>query len=355
MNTIRLVLLPEAADAPPRVLRIDAAGRLLADAAPAPAERTVLAVPAAAIALLRLELPSRSSAQARAAAVLLASERLALRPRALHVALGTDGRAAGGRLVAAVEGDILQAWLDRAAAAGVAADLVVPDCLLLPPPLDDSCPQVVELDGSWLVRGEEVAFSAEAKLARAVLGDAPAAPVRDPAERDALLARGALAPPLDLLQGAFARHTEHDAVAPRRRLLALAAALALSPALLWLADAVRHEAAARSLAARSDALAAEVLGPAADVADLAAARAERDAARGFARATAPLFAALETVPGVAIQRLDYAPDGSLSAVLVHADPDAAEPVRAALASGAMAVEAAPGDAGTTTLTLRPQS
>ncbi|MFC4728779.1 type II secretion system protein GspL [Coralloluteibacterium thermophilus] len=350
MTPTRLILLPATQDAPTRWLRADAAGTLLdhghvGDAPLPEAPRTVLALPTTDIALHRLDLAARTAAQARAAAALLLPERLAVAPARLHVAVAPAGD--GAWRVAAMEAACLDAALARAAELGVVPDAVVPDALLLPVPDADAPPTVVALDGTWRVRGNDLAFAAEPALAARVLGDpAPAPLAGGPAL--ALLAAGTATAMLDLRQGAFAP----AATAPRpglRRLAALAALLALSPVALSLATAFADLREARRLDAMARERAAALLGtPPADPA--LALRRHRATLEQAGSATLLLDAladAASAAPAAELVAAQLGPDGVLRASFAGTGPGDDERLRAALeAQGVLALRAdAPAHAG----------
>lgn len=346
-----LWLAPDPA-APATRLVVDDDGRIVARdlrregdaAATASNVRTVLVVPGTAAPAMWLPLPARNPVQALAAARALAGDRLASGHRDVHIALGPPGDGEAERLVVAVDPDAMRDWLAHAARLGVKPDAVLPDHLALPVPEDGGVRIFVDGD-DWIVRGPRHAFRAEADLAARIVDGLPQhrSPLREEAE--ALMARGALQPAIDLLQGAFARRdAPAQGLRAWRRAAVLAAALLLSPLLLWTADAVRHVLAARALEARAAAKIDAAL-PARDRSQpaLEAMRAQvaqlraRDAFTGSASA---LFAAMAQVGGIQLEALSYGPDGVLRGTLVHADAGAAERVRERIAATGRIAESA---------------
>ncbi|MFP5374557.1 MAG: type II secretion system protein GspL [Gammaproteobacteria bacterium] len=315
--SLRLLLLPEAADGTATCLELDAAGQVRARSrptaqhplpAPAAGVRELLAVPATATRIALLPQPAHSQAQARAAALRLFADDIALdgtvdgmfdgtlhttsdgafhgaapdrtpdaatatgkatdpadadagERAALHVAV-SEPLPDGSRIAVATAVGCMRRWLAHAATLGMQeAQAVVPDALLLPPPdgtTADEAPadgagwQVVLHDGRWLVRGPDgLAFSAEPALAARLLPAAAPPPLSDPDRVQALLARGALRPVVDLRQDRFALAAGSGGRGARRRLAVAAAALLVSPLLLLVAGGLRDQLAARDLQARA--------------------------------------------------------------------------------------------------------
>lgn len=350
--TTRLVLLPPQADAPVHCLTVDPNGRVLehlrlADGAPLPAaaagSRCVLAVPGEHVRTLSLQLPLRNPLQARAAALLRLEGELAGEGEP-HLALGPVD-AEGHRLAVVVDASQMRAWLTRAATLGLEPDLVVPDHLLLPPVAEGEPVAVAALDERVLVRDPRGGFSAEATLAEAVLGPRPRQSPWSGAQAWEVLARGALHPPLDLRQYAFAQRTD-DQASPWRRLRWMAALLIASPLLLVAAEALRLEASRHLLVQRARALAADVATPTQAQIDPVAASdarlAELRGSDGFGGLLAALLHALQAQPGVRIEALDYAP-GRLRAQLAHADAARLQAVQDTLQSAGMRAAADAGE------------
>ncbi len=326
MNTLLVLLHPS--DAPPSALRLGADGGILArdslaaeTAAPRPA-RTVVAVPGSEVRVFRLELPARNPVQAGAAARLLLQDRIASPVDDLHLALADSGEP-GIKLVAAVSRQTMAQWLARCAALGLEPDALVPDHLLLPPP-EDGGVRVAALHGRVLVRGQDLAISAEPELAAmAVDGELP--PAMAPAAAEAMFARQAVAPPLDLLQGSFARNRGKGARTHGRRPWILAALLLLSPVLLLAADALRHSIGAQMLDARAEAAARAALHGAADAADPVGELRRQYEARTLPAVLSDragmLLAEMSAAPELRLDSLEFDPARGLEAGILH--PDAA--------------------------------
>ncbi|NZA26598.1 hypothetical protein H0E84_09390 [Luteimonas sp. SJ-92] len=351
-----IVLLPQNPDAPALRLSVGDDGRVVArerlrsgdTAAPQPAAagptRTVLVVPGTQAPALWLELPARNPVQALAAARALIAERLAGSSEALHIAIAAAAGDDAPRPVVAVERTLMTYWLGRAAELGIIVDAMVPDHLALPAPDDDGVVVVVDGD-ERIVRGPRLAFRSEAALAALVLEEWAQQVVEAGPQAEALLAAGARQPAIDLLQYDFARTPAQPRGARAwRRAAVLAALLALSPLLLWSADALRHTLAARALEAQvAVAVDAALPGRAPAQPPLAAARAalrQAQARDGFAHAATALFAAVPRVEGAQLDRLFYGEDGTLRVTLSHARADELDVLRDALAGGGLALQPA---------------
>lgn len=349
MNATTIVLLPHATGADATCLRIDADGRVLSrhrpdvdsplTASPAqPVVRQLLAVPGSECLSCWLDLPARNPVQALAAARVLVAAHVAGPIDTLHLAIAPMAADGGSRQVVAIESATMQAWLDRATALGMTPDAVVPLPMLLPPPEPPAAGTtsevvVAEIDGHWLVRGEQLAFAAEPALAEQIIGDRPRR-LLTAADAESAFAANALMPPIDLLQYAFARQSTHRQGWPAyRRAAILAAVLAVSPLVLLTAQAIRYELAARALQSQTAALARTLMPTLEEGANplppIRARLAEFQAGGGFAHATATLLAAVAATDGAELDALSYA-GGELQATLVVPSPPALEQIRGAL-------------------------
>ncbi|MCR5881091.1 type II secretion system protein GspL [Phenylobacterium sp. J367] len=251
MRRTRLVFAPADPQAAPAYLLLDAFGDVVGRGeqpvtagAPDTATAIVLVVPGVDAVARWLQLPTRSDAQARAAAALMLADETAFADEPLHVAVGPledDGH----RLVVAMAESRLRAWLDLARIHGLPVERVVPEYMLLPE-LEDGTPVAVRIGDLVAVRGRRLALACEPDLLATLLQPPPAVAEGEAAER--LLAEGATRPGIDLRQGPFA---PADGQRPGRRDIVRAAALAgvllLSPILLNAAEAVRLNLAADRL------------------------------------------------------------------------------------------------------------
>jgi general secretion pathway protein L len=179
----------------------------------------------------------------------------------------------------------------------------MPSPFLIPPPAEGLARRDAGPAPDY--RGLAVAFSAEPELAALLIGDAP---VR-PAEEDELelgLHLALRAPPLNLRQGAFAKRRQWRPDRGRlRRVALLTVALVALSLILQVATIVRYTFAADRLEAEAAALGGA---PGAD------------GPPGFSPLAAILFDSVRAIPNVELTRIDYRPDGSLSAVVQVDNP-----------------------------------
>lgn len=353
-TNLRLLLLPDRTDAAAIDLRVDGDGRIVArhvvgvGAIPPPVAagtRQVLAVPGSDCRALWLRLPARNPVQALAAARALVADSVVVPTGSLHLAIAPLPLPDRERLVVAVEPARMRGWLERAATLGMSPDAVVPMPLLLATPGPaggdagaDAEVVVGAFEDQWLVHGTQLAFAGEPSLAEHIVGERARRHL-DAAATETALAAGALSPPIDLLQYAFATAPPRREGWPAwRRAAILAGAAAASPLLLLAAQALQHELAARDLQARAHARALDALpGLAADADPLPAVRARLaglQAGDRFARTTGALLSAVAAVDGAELDALGYA-DGSVNATLVLAASDGLERIRGALAAAGL--------------------
>jgi general secretion pathway protein L len=302
--------------------------------------RTVLVVPGTSVTARRLAVVGHTEAQARGAAALQVGESLATAPDRLHVAVGPPDLA-GLRWVTVTEPELLRTWLEQAAALGVVPDVVTPDHLLLPEPIEETGAVAVDCGDHIAVRTSALAFAAEPELVPALLGGLATPRVHDGEEAEALLASGAVSAPVNLLQGAFSR-TARQAVGPRElRLVAgLALAVLLSPLVLSLASLAKHAVAADRMERAAIARAQAVL-PGATIQDpqaqVAARLAELRASAGFSMPAAALFGAVQGVEQAAIERIDYG-EGVLRAAVSYTNYSDLDLLKAAIARAGVQVQ-----------------
>ncbi|GAB3345105.1 type II secretion system protein GspL [Marilutibacter aestuarii] len=314
--------------------------------------REVLAVPGAAVGSTWLAIEAASEAQAVALARHRLEGRHASAAGALHVVLAPAVAGAPERQALVVDAALMQRWLDTARAVGIEADAMLPDYMLLPSPIgaggDRLAPAgdaitILERAGQWLVRGDRLAFTAEPELARLLLEDRqgePFAPVPDAS--DARLAAGAMQASVNLLQHRFVPRRADSGPPPLRRMALLAALLVASPALLAAGDALRHGIAASRLEREATDTARDLLG--ASAADLPPATALQDALDAGTPGTiplAPLFAAVDQVPGLRLERLDAGDGAPVVVCVVPGAPADLEALREGLAHEGLPMTLAP--------------
>jgi general secretion pathway protein L len=265
---------------------------------PGPA-RIALAVPGADVAIHWLDLAGDlTPAQAAAAARLMLADASAEPIGHMHVAVGRPEH--GLTPVALAPAAKMAEWIASD------PDIVLPSPFLMLPPAIGFVRNDTG-DPTPDYRGQAAAFSVEPALALLITGDAPVAP----ADEDALaagLAEALAAPVLNLRQGAFARRRQWtlDQGGLRRAMLLVLALAALS-LFLQVATIMRYAFAADRLEAETARLAAATpatgaIGP------------------GFAPLAAILFDSVRSIPNVELSRIDYRPDGSLSAIIEVDNP-----------------------------------
>jgi general secretion pathway protein L len=166
-------------DQPLDWLRIDANGRIggvLREQAPPAsaidsAGEIIVLAPSEAITLLSTQLPARQAEQARKAAPFAVEDQIAGNVENLHFSVAPNGP--GHWWVAAIQPDILTAWLAALQSRGIHPDRLIPDVLALDALRDVS---VVLIDGERaLVRAPgSRAFAVEADLIDSVLATSAA-------------------------------------------------------------------------------------------------------------------------------------------------------------------------------------
>ena len=300
----------------------------------------VAVAPAEDVTLHWADLPSRSLAQAAAAARILVAEASATPISDLHVAVG--GEEGAGRPVAVVAAERMRAWLASLAAIGVDPDAVVPAPLLVPGPAAGFVR--ADIAGRSLVRGTTSGFADEVGLTELVTGGVPP----DRLDRDAVdiaLAAAVASPPLDLRQGPFARRRRF-AIDWRliRRLAALAGVALLLTLAIDLVRIVRLNLAADAAEAQADALARTGLARGATVTDPARQLDERLAGlrgpgRGFSSTAAAAFAAVRTQEGAELTAMTFEPTGDLRLSLATATEAGPTDIKRALEAAGFGVTA----------------
>lgn len=362
----RAVLLPRRTNQAAEYLLIDDDARIVERGTLAPdvearssGLETVVIVPGEAVLSRWLELPTRTEAQARAAAVLLIRDAVADESASGHVALGRRGED-DARLVAVVNPEILRGWLAQCTALGFTPSALVPDHLVTPePPAGRAF--AVRYGDQLAVRAERLAMTCEADLAPMILGERAITEIGAQERIEEAFAHAALSPPVNLLQGAFAvrgeRSSEGLAIGPLLLAASLVAAALLSvPA----AELIRKSRLAGQIEQRLEQEVVRIAPDAAGAdptATLRLLQAETGAASGtFGTATAGLFIALERTPTVRLNSLLYEAETGFRLNVSTPDYAAIEALGAALAAAGLVMEegAAVQEAGglVTDLTVR---
>ena len=274
-------------------------------------------MPGAEVAIHWLELAQDlAPAQAAAAARLMLADASAETLADMHVAVGRPER--GLTPVALVPSGRMVQWVASD------PDLIVPSPLLLLPPTEG----LVRRDGGRTTpdyRGQGAAFSVEPELAALLGGDAAVSPIEDEMFEAELGA--ALTPPaLNLRQGAFARRRQWNVDKGRvRRVALLVLALIAATLILQVATIMRYTFAADRLEAEAAAIGA-------------AAPAAGDSRLGFVPVASVLFDSVRAIPNVELTRIDYRPDGSLSAIVQVDNPATLAIFRRHVEASGLAVE-----------------
>lgn len=336
-------------------------------------EDAVLLLPGEDVRVYRVDLPAKSTAEARAAIPFLLEDDLAVSPSRAHFAF-TGQDEAGKRLIAVIDEAVMTSWAESAAGADLTLSLVLPDYLALPCRAGETVLMQAGqgLDTRILARiGDDTGFAIEPDLVAPILAEAleshPAARLRimaddpdalvpsgvDPAgiDRDpAPDARAALSlfaagiqkttrsGGLNLLQGKFK---------PRRPLLTdttlfrRAAFLAAIAVVAYLAVVItegwRYADMADAAEQRAEEIFLEVspgttriVNPRAQInARLAEARA--GSADTFLRLSNILFDSVRVLPGVEVDAMRYdSEDQALNVSLYYPDYAAAEQIKEAV-------------------------
>jgi len=282
---------------------------------------TVMVVPGIEVTARWLHLPTRSEKQALAAARMQMEDELALGTQALHLALGPLEQD-GFRLVVSVSREQMQAWLDGARQHGLEPDLLIPDHLTLPEPADAQTLAAQMPDGVAIVRGPRLAFCCDSDLLPMLLKDVTATSTSQPA-LERMITQGALAPPVNLLQGEFGvRRRGGFLTGNRVRLAVMAGLLLISPVLIQIGQAVHLHISAQRLKAESAVAAASVLPAGAAVQNPVQALQDRFrqldlTSSGPAGRIALLFSTLEAAGGIQLESLTVMSDGMLQVSLRH--------------------------------------
>lgn len=273
----------------------------------------VIAVaPADDVTLHWAHLPSRSPAQATAAARLLVAEASAAPLAELHVAVGDEGTAE--RPIGVVGAGVMRDWLASLAAQGIDPVAIVPAPMLLPQPAEGYAR--ADIAGVGVVRGRSSGFADDAQLTPLITGGVAPDTLGADALSDALVA-AAGAPTLDLRQGPFARRRRFALDWALIRRLAVLALLILAVTLaISLVRIAKYSFGATALEAQADAIARTGLPRGETVTDASRQLDERlsrvrGPGLGFSATTAAVFAAVRATPGTEVTALDFQANGDL--------------------------------------------
>lgn len=304
----------------------------------------LLIVPASVAPVRWLRFDGLSLPQAEgAAAHAMRADRLS---DAEHLHAAARGEQPDGTVAAAT---VNRGWLTSslAALAGAGADIVaaVPIAALLPAPADGTL-AAIAIGSVGAVRTATDGFDDDPALVT-MLGQGHEVAAMPPGDVAAALAAAAIAPPLDLLTGAFRRRPD-SAITPawRRLLLRLAAALIILSLAVPLVQMVRWKLATNDADAATVTRAADAGLTAPDAPSAEAAIDRRLAERGggplaLSVPMSALIAAMQPVPGVSVQTMAHRADGTLSITLAAPRIDDVNAVLLALQSKGYLVTAQP--------------
>ncbi|TXC70132.1 general secretion pathway protein GspL [Sphingomonas ginsenosidivorax] len=295
----------------------------------------VAVAPAEDVTLHWAELPTRSPAQAVAAARLLVADASAAPLAELHVAVGDEGSA--DRPIGVVGAAVMRDWLAMLAADGIDPVAVVPAPMLLPRPAEGYAR--ADIAGIATVRGTSSGFADDAHLTPLITGGVEPVTL----DRDAVsagLVAAATAPALDLRQGSFARRRRFALDWRLIRRLAVLALLILGVTLaISLVRIAKYSFGATALEAQADAIARTGLPRGETVTDAARQLDERlsrvrGPGLGFSATAAAVFAAVRATPGTEVTALDFQANGDLRlSVAVEREALATDLKRAIEAAG----------------------
>lgn len=241
----------------------------------------------------------------------------------VHCCAGLDHD--GSVATAAIAPDLLQRGLDRLAARGLNADIVIPFGLVLDTASDGFFK--AEMDGIAVVRGPGIAIPDDAVLRDLIVGEAKTDSIHGDAVRSMLLTASA-APLLNLREGMFAKKertvwtTGEQRIWIRRFLTSLLIATIMltfvTLAKYWTATASENKAA---LAA------AQQIDPAitdidqAESALTASLNRQGKMQSNFAPLSAVLWRSVKISPNVSVREMRFTPDGILAVVIAAPTAD----------------------------------
>lgn len=332
---------------------LDAAGRpgpVREGLPPATADELWVTVPAEEVLLLTAPRVARSARQIDQALPYAIEDRLAEAVETQHVAWAPAVDPQQVR-VAVLGRERMRAWLERLAAAGLAADALVPEALLLPwraghPSL------LIEGERALLRSGETQAFCGHPdELAALGVAGAETAERIEPQRALAKMAEALRGPPpLNLLQGAFAAARRRGGERPPWR---LAAMLAAATVVLAFAHGLfdRQQLAATVQAQRADMAAlyrqvasedARIVDPEQQLRAALGSGGEDQALLRLLATAAPLLAA---EPALVLDALEFRGE-ELELVVLAPDVERLDALRRKLAAAALRVNLAAATPGT---------
>jgi general secretion pathway protein L len=277
----------------------------------------------------------------------------------MHVAVGPEEEGESARAVALVPALTMAGWLGKLQAQGLDPDLVIPEPLLLPRPVEGFVRY--ENGGLPLYRGRNDAFSIEHELAELVTADAPV----EPLDREAFeegLAREIAAPEINLRQGPFAKRRRWKIEWPLvRRLVLLGLAILLVTLAIQVAAILRYTYAADALEIEANRLSAQTLkrsGPLTNAPALMEQRLTelRGSGPGYSSLASALFEAVRATPNAELTALAFDSNGTLRATVQVDSPATFSALQERVAANGLSAETGPmrtgGGRPTAELTVR---
>ena len=283
-----------------------------------PAERILALVPTELTDISWLSFADLKPRQAEGAGRIEAARRAIGGTEQVHSATRALENADGDVLAATIAPAALSGGLAHLQAIGIDPDYVTPVGLLVA--VDDEEWLDAEIGAERFLRARRAVLPAETTLIDLFVGNATPVILRDD-EIDAALEIGFSDPPLNLRQGRFAKRRTMQTFGKRQwQLIAATLALAvLATLLIALVSWAKYSFGADRQDSRALATARTVVPEAIDLVGAERALDQRLMAVGggpsFGAAAAALFQSVQTVPNVTINRVAYAPDGTLSATL----------------------------------------
>ncbi len=283
-----------------------------------PAERILALVPTELTDISWLSFADLKPRQAEGAGRIEAARRAIGGTEQVHAATRALENADGDVLAATIAPAALSGGLAHLQAIGIDPDYVTPVGLLVA--VHDEEWLDAEIGAERFLRARRAVLPAETTLIDLFVGNATPVILRDD-EIDAALEIGFSDPPLNLRQGRFAKRRTMQTFGKRQwQLIAATLALAvLATLLIALVSWAKYSFGADRQDSRALATARTVVPEAIDLVGAERALDQRLMAVGggpsFGAAAAALFQSVQTVPNVTINRVAYAPDGTLSATL----------------------------------------
>jgi len=301
----------------------------------------VAVVPGEAVTLHWLEVPAGlAPAQAVAAARLMASE-MSTQPLVdMHVAVGREAEGETVRAVALVPAITMAGWIGRLQAQGLDPDLVLPEPLLLPRPVEGFLRY--DRGGLPIFRAPNDAFTVEPELADLILAGASVETI-DAATFRAGIADAIAHPPVNLRQGPFAKRRRWQIQWKLiRRLALLGLAIVMVTLAIQVTSIMRYSFAADALELEAQRIASRALPGTVQVTNapeqLERRLSDLGGGVGYSAVASAVFNAVGATANAELTGLVYDTDGSLRATVQGDSPATITALRDRIRSSGFAVE-----------------